>query len=108
MKEKIIVDTGPLVALINQQDAYHEWVKQQLIESPYPLLTCEAVLTEAAFLLRNAPKGIETLLAFLTRGLIKIAFFLQEDVKAISTLVPRYGSVPMSLADACSMITVLF
>ena len=53
MKKDVIVDTGPIVAFVNHRDTYHDWITSQVADIQYPLLTCEAVITEACFLLRN-------------------------------------------------------
>lgn len=51
MKNKVLLDTGVLVTFINKRENLYSWTNQQwkLIEPP--LLTCEAVITEACFLL---------------------------------------------------------
>ena len=54
MNRNVLLDTGPLVALLNRRDRYHEWAKLQWAKVAPPLLTCEAVLSEACFLLRGA------------------------------------------------------
>ena len=100
MKNQIIIDTGPLVAFLNKRDNYHSWADFQLGYA-YQLVTCEAVITEACFLLRNIPKGQEAVFELLKRGLIKIDFDIEEEVEAISKLMKKYKDVPISLADAC-------
>lgn len=55
MKRQVILDTGPLVALLNAGDQWHDWTQRQLAEIAPPLLTCEAVLAEACFVMQNAP-----------------------------------------------------
>jgi len=52
-KRPVIIDTGPLVAFLSEHDDYHYWVIQQLVDIQYPLITCEAVITEAGFLLKK-------------------------------------------------------
>lgn len=101
MKSNVILDTSPLVALINKKDNYHQWVKQQWSMIKPPLLTCEAVITESCFLLQNIYGGQETVIKFIDRKVIKIDFNLDEQITAIQELSKRYQSVPMSLADAC-------
>ena len=50
---KAIADTGFLVAFANARDHHHRWALTLAGEVDEPLLTCEAVLSEAAYHLRN-------------------------------------------------------
>ncbi len=59
MKQKVIPDTGPLVAFLIRRDTYHDWAMRQLADIRQPLLTCEAVLSEACFLMRRHAGGIQ-------------------------------------------------
>lgn len=101
MRQRVIVDTGPLVAFINRREQLHKWVIVELATINQPLLTCEAVITEACFLLRNVYGGEEALISLLETGKIQIPFHLDEETAAVRELLVRYQSVPMSLADAC-------
>lgn len=101
MTEVVLVDTGPLVAFLNARDRYHEWTKEVLAGVDAPLLTCEAVLSEACFLLRHASGGGEAVLKMVDRGLVRLPFRLEEEGAAVCRLLARYADVPMSLADAC-------
>jgi predicted nucleic acid-binding protein len=95
-----IVDSGPLVALFSERDQYHAWAVSALAGTPVPYLTCEAVLSEASFLLR-AHGGPAALVEFVRRGLIEIPFRLQAEIVRVQELMKQYSDVPMSLADAC-------
>jgi predicted nucleic acid-binding protein len=66
-----------------------------------PLLTCEAVITESFFLLRNTYGGQEKILQLLERQAITIDFDLKNELIEIQRLLTIYKSVPVSLADAC-------
>ena len=101
MKRPVIVDTGPLVAYLNRRERHHAWVQQQFSAVRPPAITCEAVVTEACFLLRDFDKGINSLMQLLDRGLVTISFNLAQELPAVARLLKRYSSVPMSLADAC-------
>ena len=57
MTRIVTLDTGPLVALLNRRDRYHRWATEQWADVELPVLTCEPVLTEACFLLRELPGG---------------------------------------------------
>ena len=50
---RILVDTGPLVALLSRNDSAHAWARDQFGAHPAPFFTCEAVLSECCFLLRR-------------------------------------------------------
>ena len=101
MKQRVLLDTGPLVALRDRRDRYHEWAKDHFAQIRPPLLTCEAVLTEACFLLRGLPGGGEAVLEQVRRGWLAIPFQVEREIIAVSQLMARYSSIPMSLADAC-------
>lgn len=96
-----LIDTGPIVALIDQRDRWHDWAIQALQPLAPPLYTCEAVISEAYFLLGRTNNGKTALLGLLTDGLVQIPWQLSEDLTPIRELLLRYQSVPMSLADAC-------
>ena len=101
MKGPIITDTGPLVALLNRRERHHAWAREQFSLMRPPALTCEAVLSEASFLLRNVPSGVDALMQLVERGVVAIPFSLSDELPDIARLLKRYRSVPMSLADAC-------
>ncbi|MBW4553866.1 MAG: PIN domain-containing protein [Aphanocapsa sp. GSE-SYN-MK-11-07L] len=101
MSRQTILDTGPLVAFINPRDNFHEWAVTEWSLSSPPLLTCEAVITEACFLLRNVHRGEEEVMNLLEMDILNIPFCLNDEVVAVRQLLTRYRSVPMSLADAC-------
>ena len=96
-----MLDTGPLVALINRRDRYHRWTTEQWADVEPPVLTCEAVLTEACFLLRKSSGGPAAVLELVGRGVVKVAYHVEADIEALGRLMTRYSDVPMSLADAC-------
>jgi predicted nucleic acid-binding protein len=99
--QKVIVDAGPLVSFINKNDRYHEWAITQFATMSPPLLTCEAVLSESCFLLRNFENGAINVLELLERGLLAIPFRLEDELSAIKILLNKYKNIPMSLADGC-------
>jgi len=101
MRPAVLIDTGPLVAILNANDRYHSWSVEQLKKIQGPLLTCEPVLSEAFFLMRTTGNGVEKLWDMLNRQGIKIHFSLAEEMEIIAKLMVKYADQPMSLADAC-------
>lgn len=98
---RLILDTGPWVALHCRNERHHEWAKAQFAQTAGPLLTCEAVVAETCFLLARGGFDPARALALIERGVVQIAMTLGEEVAAVRALFQRYGNVPASLADAC-------
>lgn len=100
-KKKIIIDTGPIVAFLNKNDSYHDWAKTQFSLMSPPFISCEAVISEACFLLRKFSKGQENLFELIERELLIFPFDLQAESQSIRKLIGKYQNIPMSLADGC-------
>lgn len=96
-----LLDTGPLVSFLASGLRYHAWAVEQWKRLTPPLLTCEPVLTEAAFLLKLEGRDTDVLFALLDRGVIRIALSVQEEQADLRALLRRYRNRPMALADAC-------
>ncbi len=97
----IIIDAGPMVALTNERDQYHAWARQESVNLKAPFKTCDAVLSEAWFLLRALPKAQEKMLSLMQKGLIQSQFNSTPEMVNLIELLRRYANVPMSFADAC-------
>ncbi len=101
MRSRVIVDTGPLVALLNRKDHSHAWVVQQLQDIQPPMVTCESVLAEATYLTRQTPGVRVALIEMVGEGFLTIGMAVADHHSALLAMVRRYAEVPMSLADAC-------
>lgn len=96
-----IVDTGPLVALLNRRDAYHLWSVKEAAKLKPPFFTCEAVMTEAHFLLQHVPLGTDQLHELVASGRLDLSFSYAAHHARIRELMGQYKDIPMSFADAC-------
>ena len=96
-----LLDTGPLVSFLASGLEHHEWATEEWKQLRPPLITCEPVLTEAAFLLKREGRDADPLFALLDRGVIRIGLSIQEQQADLRALMRRYRNRPMSLADAC-------
>lgn len=95
-----LLDTGPLVAAFRRpedNDAFTPWAAKLLRSLPYPLFTCDAVLTEAGHFLRSPAKLLEAV----KRGLLVSRFDTQTAAPRLAQLVEKYADRPMDFADAC-------
>lgn len=97
----VIVDAGPIVAWLNRGDAHHRWARAQFERLRPPLLTCEAALAEASFLVEYAGGDPATIAALTAKGVFRLSPVLADEPDAVVQLMRRYRNIPMSLADAC-------
>jgi predicted nucleic acid-binding protein len=101
MAALVVLDAGPLVALLDRNDPWHAWSKAQLDPLTEPMVTCEAVVSESAYLLERSDPGCRRLMAMFQAGGVRLEFDLADHLGSIATLMAKYQEVPMSLADAC-------
>jgi predicted nucleic acid-binding protein len=94
---KGIADTGFLVAFANRHDGHHDWAVGLAKQITEPLLTCEAVLAEAAFHLQSA----KVVLALVREGLVDVAFDCRDHWPQLEALAARYADRKPDLADLC-------
>ena len=97
----VVLDTGPLVALLDAADEHHAWAATEFSRFEGVVRICEAVLTESLFLLRSRRPAQEKILEWVELGELTCDFVLPDEARAIRALWRRYANVPMSLADAC-------
>ena len=106
MTGQVILDTGPLVAMLDADEAHHQWATVQLETIRLPLLTCEAVLAESCYLLRRHDRAVAQIGSFCANGQIKCTFDFQQGHDRVFRLIPKYRDTPMSFADACIVCMV--
>ena len=94
---KAIADTGFLVAFGNRRDRHHEWAVSLARDVTAPLLTCEAVLAEAAFHLGQ----VSLVLELVTTGLVEVKFSTADHLVRLRELALRYSDRAPDLADLC-------
>jgi predicted nucleic acid-binding protein len=97
---RVLVDTGPLVAILSSADQHHETCVEALRHLPGPLLSCWPVITEAAWLLRRYPRAVQQLLGSLDGDFVALLPLTGSDAKAISQVIKRFSSIRPQLADA--------
>ncbi|MEK7865896.1 MAG: PIN domain-containing protein [Planctomycetota bacterium] len=99
-RRSVLLDTGPLVALLWRGDAAHEGCLRVFDDLEGDVLTTEAVITEAMYLLGRFPGGPDACLEFVLRG---GAVPLPMSVgmwTATRRLMLKYRDLPMDFADA--------
>ncbi len=96
----VLIDAGPLTALLNPNDQWHPWARQMMRLLPPPFFTSEPVLTETSYLLRRDGCDADDLFSLVEEDVIKVGIRFDEQRASLRSLMRRYRDVPMSLADA--------
>ena len=98
----ILLDAGPLVALLSRNDANHDRARRVFAKCAPPFRCCEAVVAEACFLMRKVHRaGPADVVALGGRGVYTVALSAEQHWINIETLLKKYSDRPISFADAC-------
>ena len=86
---------------MNANDEHHTWAREVFGRLPPPVFTCEAVLSEAQFLLDERGGDPRAVLEWVRAGVINLAFDAEDEIERLMALQRSYRSLPMDFADAC-------
>lgn len=101
MAEVKLLDAGPLVALLDEDEQHHGWATNRMRGLTPPLMVCEAVLTETCFLLGSHALARRQIRLWIQSGFVRHVALDEAAILRALALMERYASVPMSFADAC-------
>lgn len=96
----ILIDAGPLVALVDAGDQHHGRCATALRHLREPMATVWPALTEAMYLLADLAGAQEALWEMFERGAFQIVQLGASDIPRIRELMRKYANRPMDLADA--------
>ena len=96
----ILVDAGPLIALVDADDRHHGTCTRSFAEVREALVTVWPVLTEALYQVGDVRGGPAAIWKLIERGAIRLLPLDEEDVPRIRELMEKYADLPMDLADA--------
>jgi uncharacterized protein len=98
--KRVLVDTGPLVAIMSHADQHHKTCLEALHELPGPLFSCWPVITEAAWLLRRHPGVVRQLLDSISAGFLELVPVQSAEAAEIGKVIEKYRNIRPQLADA--------
>ncbi len=100
----VLLDTGPLVAVLDASDSHHRRVVPVFSDLLTRLITTEAVVTEACHLVGRGGGGSQVPLELLIVARIPILGLDSEGHQQAARLMVRYADTPMDYADATLMV----
>ena len=98
---RILVDSGPLIALFDSSDKYHKICVKFIKNNPHELLTSLASITEVMHLLDFSRYAQTDFMAWIIAGAITIEDIGHEELVRIKELITKHSDLPMDFADAC-------
>jgi predicted nucleic acid-binding protein len=96
----VLVDAGPLIALIDRGDQHHARCVETLKALREPLVSVWPAITEAMYLLGPLWQAQAALWEMLESGAVELAPLDADDVPRMTALMGKYRNLPMDLADA--------
>jgi predicted nucleic acid-binding protein len=96
----VLVDAGPLIALIEPTDRHHSRCVAALKTMTGPLLTVWPAFTEAMYLLSSSTRSQDALWSMVEAGGLEFAVLTPDDAPSMRALMQVYRDQPMDLADA--------
>ena len=98
----ILVDTGPLVAAADLDDADHRVCVELFASTPGPLIVPALIVAEVCYLLgRHAGSRVEaSFLRSLADGTLTLAELQPPDFRRMADLVEQYDNLPLGGSDA--------
>ncbi|AEJ19927.1 type II toxin-antitoxin system VapC family toxin [Gracilinema caldarium] len=100
MLNDVLIDAGPLIALFDKDDHYHEKVKEFIKNKDYKFHTTTSVITEVLHMLDFNVKVQINFLEWIMLGGILLYEIKQTDLGKIIELTKKYSDRPMDFADA--------
>ena len=97
----VLLDTGVIVALLDRSEKFHKACAETIQSLPAPLITCEAVIAETCYLLRNLPGAAEAVVENVAARIFAIPYQLSQDASALNRYLRKYRDRQIDLADAC-------
>ncbi len=101
---KILIDSGPLIALFDASDKYHQKSIEFIKNNTFSLVTTISSITEVLHLLDFNRNAQIDFLEWITQGGVQIFDIQQEDFSRIKELTVKYQDLPMDFADSCLVL----
>lgn len=99
-----LVDAGPLIALFDKSDRYHDQAVDFLKKSQWSLITTWPVITEVSHMLDFNTRTQLNFLQWINRGGLHIFDLEYGHIVRMIELCEKFKDVPMDLADATLIV----
>jgi predicted nucleic acid-binding protein len=104
MLNTVLIDAGPLIALFDKDDRYHEKIKSFIRGKSYLFITTTAVITEVSYMLNFDIRAQSDFFNWILNKGVILRDIGPADISRVIGLIKRYADLPMDFADATLVI----
>lgn len=104
MRNVILVDAGPLIALFDRDDNYHQKMVDFIKDKGLKFVTTTAVITEVSHMLDFDLRAQLAFFEWVMREGVILHPIEQDDMVRIVELTQKYSDRPMDFADATLVV----
>jgi predicted nucleic acid-binding protein len=97
----VLLDTGVIVASLDRSERFHARCADAIADTTSALVTCEAVIAESCYLLRNLNGAAEAVVANVAAGIFQVPFSLTRSAEPVRDVLRKYSHSGIDFADAC-------
>jgi predicted nucleic acid-binding protein len=97
----VLLDSGVIVALLDRSERLHSNCAEAIRELEAPLITCEAVIAESCYLLRNLGGAPDAVIENVAEGIFQLPFQFSYEAAGVRQILRKYRDRKIDLADAC-------
>ena len=105
MPDRILIDSGPLIALFDKDDKHHLGIREFLVKHQYQFISTLAVHNEVSHMLDFSAKAQRDFYEWVLYKGVILSDINQHDIPRIIELTDKYADLPMDFADATLLIT---
>ena len=98
--ERVACDAGPIIALINRRDQFHQSCVTAVEQLRLPLFTVWPVIVEAYYVLDSRSGPADRVLHWLSARHLRLIGLNDSDIRRMRQLLRKYSGLPMDLGDA--------
>jgi len=95
----VLLDTGTIVALLDSTDTFHTRCSEAMADVGAPLITCETVIAESCYLLRDVDGAAKAILHSVATREFLIPISLPDAAPHVRRILTKYRDRNVDLAD---------
>lgn len=101
---KMLIDSGPLIALFDKDSKYHSWAINLIRENNRELITTIATIHEVLQALAFSDGAQRDFLSWVEKGAVTVAPVSEDDITRLWEITTQHEGRVLDLADATLVV----